>query len=77
MLRGKGRTFPQPGGEVARGGAAPYGAGLRRRVVRFLLLVVIIIETFWKKGHSDTLGLGGTAADEWERETNQQYEQHP
>jgi hypothetical protein len=75
MLRGKGRTFPQPGGEVARGGAAPYGAGLRRRVVRFLLIVIVIIETLGKKGHSETLGIAGTA-DEEERETHQQHQQH-
>jgi hypothetical protein len=52
-------------------------AGLRRRVVRFLLLVVVvIIETLGQKEHGDTLGIGGTAADERERDTNQQHQQN-
>src|SRR5262249_36355124 len=61
----------------ASGKGVPPDAGLRRRGVRLLLIVVIIIEPLGKKGHSDTLGLEGTAADERERDTHQQHQQYP
>jgi hypothetical protein len=44
--------------------------------VRFLLIVIVILETLGKKGHSETLRIAGTA-DEEERETHQQHQQHP
>jgi hypothetical protein len=63
-------------GGVDVGGAGVHpDAGRRRRGVRLLLLVVF--ETLGQKGHGDTLGIGGTTADERERETNQQDQQQP
>jgi hypothetical protein len=61
------------GVEVLGAGRHP-DAGLRRRVLRFLL--VVVVETLGKKGHSETLGIAGTA-DEEECETHQQHPQHP
>jgi len=42
-----------------------------------LLLVVIVIETLRQKGHSETLGIAGTADEEEERETYQQRQEPP
>jgi hypothetical protein len=71
MPYGPGHSVPQPGrGDECR-------SGLRCRVGRFLLLVVVIIETLRQKGHSETLGIAGTADEEEERETHQQHQEHP
>ena len=71
MPSGPGHSVPQPGkGDEGR-------SGLRCRGVRLLLLVVIVIETLRQKGHSETLGIAGTADEEEERETHQQRQEHP
>jgi hypothetical protein len=65
----------QGGVDVVGAGVHP-DAGLHRRVV-CLLLLVVVVETLGKKGHGDTLGIGGTPADERERDTPQQDQQPP
>ena len=72
----KGMAQRHHGGIDVVGAGVPPDAGLRRRVVRLLLLVVVF-ETLGKKGHGDTLGIEGTTADEREGETNQQDQQRP
>jgi len=72
----KGMTQRHQGGVDVVGAGVHPDAGLHRRVVRLLLLVVVF-ETLGKKGHGDTLGIGGTPADERERDTHQQDQQPP
>jgi hypothetical protein len=72
----KGMAQRHHGGVDVVGAGVRPDTGLRRRVVRLLLLVVVF-ETLGKKGHGDTLGIGGTTADERERDTNQQDQQQP
>jgi hypothetical protein len=73
--RVKGMAQRHHGGVDVGGAGVHPDAGRRRRGVRLLLLVVF--ETLGQKGHGDTLGIGGTTADERERETNQQDQQQP